>query len=181
MILVYLGRWSYGRFKDDNNIFYKMKNDLTTGTWQDDIWCPIFIILLCTSDKSTHILQCWTCQFLPLFKLNYSKTKATRPSCSLSRFASIALVSLSSPARPSCLEATPASLLTSQSTSFPCELFGYLRGIFPQQWSLGCESIPLPLEVPASAAHTLPSASWALMPTSHLDWRCHRLLLCCCL
>jgi hypothetical protein len=51
MILVYLGRWSYGRFKDDNNIFYKMKNDLTTGTWQDDIWCPINIILLCTSDE----------------------------------------------------------------------------------------------------------------------------------
>jgi hypothetical protein len=51
MILVYLGRWSYGRFKYDNNIFYKMKTDLTTGTWQDDIWCPIIIILLCTSDK----------------------------------------------------------------------------------------------------------------------------------
>ncbi len=50
MILVYLERWSYGRFKDDNKIFYKMKNDLTTGTWQDDIWCPIIIILLCTSD-----------------------------------------------------------------------------------------------------------------------------------
>ncbi len=49
MILVYLGRWSYGRFKDDNNIFYKMKNDLTTRTWQDDIWFPIIIILLCTS------------------------------------------------------------------------------------------------------------------------------------
>ncbi len=27
-----------------------MKNDLTTGTWQDDIWCPIIIILFCTSD-----------------------------------------------------------------------------------------------------------------------------------
>jgi hypothetical protein len=27
-----------------------MENDLTTGTWQDDIWCPIIIILLCTSD-----------------------------------------------------------------------------------------------------------------------------------
>jgi hypothetical protein len=26
-----------GRFKDDNNIFYKVKNDLITGTWQDDI------------------------------------------------------------------------------------------------------------------------------------------------
>jgi hypothetical protein len=37
MILVYLGRFSYGGFKDDNNIFYKMKNDLTTGIWQDDI------------------------------------------------------------------------------------------------------------------------------------------------
>ncbi len=49
MILVYLGRWSYGRFKDYNKIFYKMKNDLTTGTWQDNIWCPIIIILLCTS------------------------------------------------------------------------------------------------------------------------------------
>jgi hypothetical protein len=51
MILVYLGRWSYGRFKGDNNIFYKMKNDLTTGTWQDDIWCPIIIVLFCTSDE----------------------------------------------------------------------------------------------------------------------------------
>jgi hypothetical protein len=37
MILIYLGRGTYGRFKDDTNIFYKMKNDLTTGTWQDDI------------------------------------------------------------------------------------------------------------------------------------------------
>ncbi len=27
-----------------------MKNDLTTITRQDDIWCPINIILLCTSD-----------------------------------------------------------------------------------------------------------------------------------
>ncbi len=27
-----------------------MKNDLTTGTWQDNIWCPINIILFCTSD-----------------------------------------------------------------------------------------------------------------------------------
>jgi hypothetical protein len=34
----------------DNSIFHKMKNDLTTGTWQDNIWCPINIILLCTSD-----------------------------------------------------------------------------------------------------------------------------------
>ncbi len=50
MILVYLGRWSYGRFQDDNNIFYKIKNDLTTQTWQDNIWCPIIIILFCTSD-----------------------------------------------------------------------------------------------------------------------------------
>ncbi len=27
-----------------------MKNDLTTGIWQDNIWCPINIILLCTAD-----------------------------------------------------------------------------------------------------------------------------------
>ncbi len=27
-----------------------MKNDLTTGTWQDAIWCPIIIISFCTSD-----------------------------------------------------------------------------------------------------------------------------------
>jgi hypothetical protein len=27
-----------------------MKNDPTTGTWQDDIWCPINIILFCNSD-----------------------------------------------------------------------------------------------------------------------------------
>ncbi len=50
MILVHIGRWSYGRFQDDNNIFYKIKNDLTTGTWKGDIWCPINIILFCTSD-----------------------------------------------------------------------------------------------------------------------------------
>ncbi len=30
-----------------------MKNDLTTGTWQDKIWCPINIILFCTSDVRT--------------------------------------------------------------------------------------------------------------------------------
>jgi hypothetical protein len=47
VIFVYSGRWSCG-FWDDNNIFHKMKNDLTTR--QDDIWCPINIILLCTSD-----------------------------------------------------------------------------------------------------------------------------------
>ncbi len=55
MILVYLGRWSYGRFQDDNNIFYKMKNDLTTGTWQDNIWCPKIIILFCTSDDGDKV------------------------------------------------------------------------------------------------------------------------------
>ncbi len=33
-----------------NNIFYKMKYDLTTGTWQDNIRCPISIILFCISD-----------------------------------------------------------------------------------------------------------------------------------
>ena len=27
-----------------------MENDLTTGTWQDNIRCPINIILFCTSD-----------------------------------------------------------------------------------------------------------------------------------
>ncbi len=50
MILVYIGRWSYGRFWDDNKVFQKMKHDLTTGTWQDNIWCPIHIFLICTSD-----------------------------------------------------------------------------------------------------------------------------------
>ncbi len=52
VILVHIRRWSHGTFQDDNNIFHKMKNDLATGTWQDDIWCPINIILLCTSDES---------------------------------------------------------------------------------------------------------------------------------
>ncbi len=33
----YLFFQQYGRFQDDNNIFYKMKNDLSTVTWQDDI------------------------------------------------------------------------------------------------------------------------------------------------
>jgi hypothetical protein len=50
VIKVQIRRWSYGRFQDDNNIFHKMKNDLTTGTWQDNIWCPVNIILFCTSD-----------------------------------------------------------------------------------------------------------------------------------
>ncbi len=50
VILVHIRWWSYGRFQDDNNIFHKMKNDLTTGTWQDNIWCPINIIFFCTSD-----------------------------------------------------------------------------------------------------------------------------------
>ncbi len=60
MILVYLGRWSYGWFKDDNNIFHKMKNDLTTGTWQVNIWCSINIILLCTSDDTRTKFQRFT-------------------------------------------------------------------------------------------------------------------------
>jgi hypothetical protein len=36
-----------------------MKNDLTTRIWQDDIWCPINIILLCTSDviNSAFVLR----------------------------------------------------------------------------------------------------------------------------
>ncbi len=50
VIWVHIRRWSYGRFRHDNNIFHKMKNDLTTGTWQDNIWCPVNIILFCTSD-----------------------------------------------------------------------------------------------------------------------------------
>jgi hypothetical protein len=53
------GRWSYGRFQDDNNIFYKMINDLTTRTWQDDIWCPIIIILFCTSDECWRRKRIW--------------------------------------------------------------------------------------------------------------------------
>ncbi len=56
VILVHIWRWPHGTFQDDNNIFHKMKNDLTTGTWQVDIWCPINIILLCTSDALWFIL-----------------------------------------------------------------------------------------------------------------------------
>jgi hypothetical protein len=37
VILVHIRRLSHGTFQDDNNIFHKIKNDLTTGTWQDDI------------------------------------------------------------------------------------------------------------------------------------------------
>ena len=33
-----------------NKVLKKMKNDLTTGTWQYDIWCPINITLLSVSD-----------------------------------------------------------------------------------------------------------------------------------
>ncbi len=54
VILVHIRRWSYGSFWDDSNILHKMKNDLTTRTWQDDIWCPINIILFCTSDACPH-------------------------------------------------------------------------------------------------------------------------------
>ncbi len=57
MILVYIGRWSYGRFQDDNKVFQKIKNDPTTGTWQDNIWCPINIILLGTSDGLIKRIQ----------------------------------------------------------------------------------------------------------------------------
>jgi hypothetical protein len=63
VILVHIRRWSHGRFQDDNKIFHKIKNDLTTGTWQDDIWCPINIILFCTSDL-VQLLMCrqhWGC------------------------------------------------------------------------------------------------------------------------
>ncbi len=65
MTLKYLARWPYGRFQDDNNILYKMKYDLTTGTWQDNIWCSINIILLCTSDvASTDFFLPWWRSFL---------------------------------------------------------------------------------------------------------------------
>ncbi len=57
IILVHIRRWSNGTFQDDNNIFHKMKNDLTTDTWQDNIWCPLNIILLCTSDAWTPIWE----------------------------------------------------------------------------------------------------------------------------
>ncbi len=60
VISVYIGRWSYGRFWDDNIVFQKMKNHLTTGAWQDDIWCPKNIILLCTSDECNfEMMQAW--------------------------------------------------------------------------------------------------------------------------
>ncbi len=42
-----------------------MKNDLTTGTWQDDIWCPINIILLCTSDvDNSHTAASLGCELV---------------------------------------------------------------------------------------------------------------------
>ncbi len=46
IILVYLGRWSYGRFQDNNNIFYRMKNDLTTGTHQKQHHVPYSLAIL---------------------------------------------------------------------------------------------------------------------------------------
>ncbi len=36
----------------------KMKQDLTTGTWQDDTGCPISIILVSTSDDTCKVLGC---------------------------------------------------------------------------------------------------------------------------
>ena len=36
-----------------------MKNDLTTGTWQDNIRCPINIILFCTSDVPYIAVVVW--------------------------------------------------------------------------------------------------------------------------
>jgi hypothetical protein len=48
-----------------------MKNDLTTRTWQENIWCPIIIILLCTSD--VPIISSALCQvFLDLLVHTYS-------------------------------------------------------------------------------------------------------------
>jgi hypothetical protein len=37
VILVYIGRQSYQQLQDDNIIYWKMKNNLTTGSWQDNI------------------------------------------------------------------------------------------------------------------------------------------------
>ncbi len=47
-------------------IFHKMKNDLTTGTWQDDIWCPINIILLWNSDVIKYLSSFNSCD--PIWK-----------------------------------------------------------------------------------------------------------------
>ncbi len=38
-----------------------MKNDLTTETRQDNIWCPINIIFLCTSDVGCPNIVAFTC------------------------------------------------------------------------------------------------------------------------
>jgi hypothetical protein len=70
VILVYIRRWSYGRFRDANKVFKNMKNDLTTGTWQDNIWCPRNIILLCTSDE-------WTCEGGARFVVDQSARQGT--------------------------------------------------------------------------------------------------------
>ncbi len=57
LILVNIRRWSYQQLQDDNKLFWKMKNDLTAGTWKEDIWCPINIILFCTSDEGYQSCQ----------------------------------------------------------------------------------------------------------------------------
>ncbi len=65
VILVHIRRWSHGTFKDDNNIFHKMKNDLTIGTWQDDIWCPIniicFALLMLVGVGQENFCPIWEC------------------------------------------------------------------------------------------------------------------------
>ncbi len=52
-------------FKMITTSFTKMKIDLTTGILQDDIWCPIVIILFCTSDATCgHGTQYGFCSWL---------------------------------------------------------------------------------------------------------------------
>ncbi len=42
--------WTQQILKDDTKVLNKMINELTTGTWQDNIGCPVNINLGSTSD-----------------------------------------------------------------------------------------------------------------------------------
>ncbi len=58
---------------------FKMKNDLTTGTWQDNIWCPIIIISFCTSDvqHNNHALAiaAYTTSAIPITSRLFTKPR----------------------------------------------------------------------------------------------------------
>ncbi len=63
-----------------------MKNDLTTGTWQDNIWCPINIILFCTSDVENNLASFDTVEVLRTHWIDMPRLATVMTFCSFHPF-----------------------------------------------------------------------------------------------